>query len=254
MCNTKPRFPQYGRGSIYPGVAEFAYELSCFQLPVGEHPAPVAVLTARAKELGPTLKLRQSSSIVQEFTRVGEERGNPEWGIGWDKGCVLYGSVKEWVNVDDRGLRKFNNFRDILSSSDHPAVGGADRNAYILVGDTGEWDLHCGELMLEQFSSDVLAVFMHCVSADPESTSVPQDTVINARPVMYFKTYPGAARKAFQYDLLTREAMLRVCIAAEQQLHVLEEKHPQSSRWTDLHRDIELCKVMYHTHTPGSPL
>eukprot|EP00666_Eupelagonemidae_sp_cell4sb_P010121 gene10121-16826_t len=42
--------------------------------------------------------------------------GFAEWGIGWDKECVLYGSVQEWVRADLRGWRKFDNFTTKLGN------------------------------------------------------------------------------------------------------------------------------------------
>ena len=233
---------QYGRGSIYPGVTQFAFELSRASLPQGETPAPVAILTARAKELGPALKLSTHHAVVQAFAETGAQHGYPGWGIGIDQGTVLYGSVREWIKSDDRGLRKFNNFRDHLIEHAHPEVGSKTRNNYILVGDTGELDIHCGELMLQNYPKDVLAVFMHCVGSE-SSVKISLDEICNTRPILYFKTYPGAARKAYLHKLLDASAMLRVCDAAISDLEA-STSHQNCDKWADIRRDVSLCRVL----------
>eukprot|EP00755_Sulcionema_specki_P010244 Sspe_Gene.45948::Locus_22827_Transcript_4_4_Confidence_0.500_Length_1431::g.45948::m.45948 len=245
---------QYSRGSLYPGVAQFAFELANSGLPPGEVPSPVAVLTARAKEFGSALKLTKHHVIVKAFEETGEANGVPLWGVGWDKECVLYGSVTEWVQAHKRGMRKFINFKEGLRCCAHPEIGGAERNAYVLVGDTGDMDLDCGTMMLNDFPEDVLAVFMHVVSPDdPEHIPIPRDTMVNGRPILYFRTYPGAARKAFLCGLISASAMMRVCEAADQELRFMEARHRDSKKWHDLVRDMELCGVlaMHHDSMTG---
>eukprot|EP01060_Flectonema_neradi_P007161 TRINITY_DN14988_c0_g1_i1.p1 TRINITY_DN14988_c0_g1~~TRINITY_DN14988_c0_g1_i1.p1 ORF type:complete len:361 (+),score=52.91 TRINITY_DN14988_c0_g1_i1:207-1289(+) len=233
---------QYGRGSIYPGVTQFAFELSRSFLPQGETPAPVAILTARPKELGTTFKLSHHHAVVKSFSDTGAQHGYPGWGIGIDKGTVLYGSVREWVKAEDRGLRKFNNFRDHLIEHAHPEVGSKTRNSYVLVGDTGDLDIHCGELMLENYPKDVLAVFMHCVGPE-SSVKIPLDETCNGRPILYFRTYPGAARKAYLHKRLDAAAMLRVCDAAISDLEA-NTSHQNCDKWEDIKRDVSLCRVL----------
>eukprot|EP01062_Namystynia_karyoxenos_P039326 TRINITY_DN28611_c1_g1_i1.p1 TRINITY_DN28611_c1_g1~~TRINITY_DN28611_c1_g1_i1.p1 ORF type:complete len:531 (+),score=101.77 TRINITY_DN28611_c1_g1_i1:100-1593(+) len=256
---------QYYRGAMYPGVAQFALELSRHRLPPHERPAPVAVLTARPRELGPALKLHRGHAIVRAFGAVGDSNGCPGWGIGWDKDCVMYGSVAEWVRSDLRGWRKFDNFRTLLRCCAHPDVGGHERNQYVLVGDTGDRDMDCAEMMLREYPDDVAGCFMHVVSSK-DNYEMPRDMTISGKQVMFFRTYPGAARKALAAGLMSASAMLRVCDEAQRDLAALlsgaaaaapqdggwpagaqspaDDPLPSCTRWGDLVRDIELCRVM----------
>jgi len=62
--------------------------------------------------------------------------------------------------------------------------------------------------------------------------------LINGRPLVFFRTYVGAAAKATQLGLMEADALLRVVEAAENALktpYVPED----SSKWTDLGRDID---------------
>lgn len=97
---------QYDRGAFYPGVCDFAAELSAAHS--ASSPEPVAVLTARAKEFKFALELNARDAVVKAFRACGEARGMTGWGVAFDR--VLYGSVHEWVFQDFKGWRKFLNF------------------------------------------------------------------------------------------------------------------------------------------------
>jgi len=242
---------QYKRGDFYPGVFQFMLELSLHSvdrysevLLVDEEdavegggaaekkpklaPAKVAVLTARAEEFKAALELKEDSKLAVAFRTAGERAGYEGWGLG----PVLYGSVAEWVVQDRKGMRKFSNFERLLEQDPTGTV-----MQYIYVGDTGELDQEAGETMLREYPEVVKAVFLHVVSDRPDPV-VPPPKIINGRPVVFFRTYVGAAARAAQLGLMDEGGMMRVVAAAEEALGDLNR---DSEKWADLNRDITLA-------------
>lgn len=112
------------------------------------------------------------------------------------------------------------------------------------VGDCGELDQEAGEALLREYPAVVQAVFLHVISSDLPSTyppgglPIPPGKLINGRPLVFFRTYVGAAAKATQLGLIEADALLRVVEEAENALK--EQNVPEdSSKWTDLGRDID---------------
>ena len=215
---------QYERGVVYPGVAEFMFQLSSANVAT---PAKVAILTARAEEFKAALELKASSSLARKFAQAGERAGVSGWGIG----PVLYGSVAEWVIQDRKGLRKFTNFERLLQQD---PTGEVLR--YVYVGDTGELDQEAAETMLREYPELVQAVFLHVVSGELGDVFIPPPKLINGRPVIFFRTYVGAAIAAVELDLMPREGLLQVIEAA---MKSLEEEPRSSDKWKDLESDME---------------
>lgn len=215
---------QYERGVVYPGVSEFMFHLSTTN--VGT-PAKVAILTARAEEFKAALELKASSSLARKFAQAGERAGVSGWGIG----PVLYGSVAEWVIQDRKGLRKFTNFERLLQQD---PTGEILR--YVYVGDTGELDQQAAETMLREYPELVQAVFLHVVSGELGDVYIPPPKLINGRPVIFFRTYVGAALAAVELGLMNREGLVQVIEAAKQSLAT----EPRSSdKWKDLEVDMQ---------------
>lgn len=215
---------QYERGVVYPGVAEFMFHLSSANVAT---PAKVAILTARAEEFKAALELKASSSLARKFAQAGERAGVSGWGIG----PVLYGSVAEWVIQDRKGLRKFTNFERLLQQD---PTGEVLR--YVYVGDTGELDQQAAETMLREYPEIVQAVFLHVVSGEMGDVFIPPPKLINGRPVIFFRTYVGAALAAVELDLMPREGLLQVIEAATKSL---EDESRSSDKWKDLEVDME---------------
>ena len=240
---------QFSRGILYPGVAQFFYELSCypvtknkrhheeFRTRSGESPfllspPKIAVLTARAEEFKAALEIKDTSKLALKLTNVDP---TSNWGIG----PVLYGSVSEWVIQRKKGLRKFNNFERLLRQD---PTGKIMR--YVFCGDVGELDEEAGEAILREYPEVVLAVFLHVVSAEPPSNyppgglNIPPIRFINGRPLVFFRTYVGAANSALKLGLLEPDALIRIIKEAESDLKSLNESET-SSKWVDLRRDID---------------
>ena len=105
-------------------------------------------------------------------------------------------------------------------------------------------DQEAGETMLREYPEVVQAVFLHCVSSDPPSSfsqsglSLPSSKLINGRPLVFFRTYVGAAAKATQLGLMDSEGLMRVMDVAEKDL-AERSVSKSDSKWIDLERDIE---------------
>ena len=110
---------------------------------------------------------------------------------------------------------------------------------YLWVGDTGELDQEAGETMLREYPEVMKAVFLHVVSERP-NPSIPPPKLVNGRPVVFFRTYVGAASRAAQLGLMGDEGLLRVMAAAEDSL-VKADVPRSSDKWADLERDIALA-------------
>jgi hypothetical protein len=222
---------QYERGDLYPGVVQFMLELSQYQgegRELTRTPPKVAILTARAQEFKLALELNKpTSKLARAFVETGQAASVPNWGLG----PVLYGSVAEWVLQTKKGLRKFNNFERLLQQDLTGTI-----LQYIYVGDTGELDQEAGETMLREYPEVVKAVFLHVVTQDPSPpVIIPPPKLINGRPILFFRTYVGAAAMATQLGFMRGDGLLRVVEAAKDKLR---NEPRESDKWTDLNRDI----------------
>lgn len=216
---------QYERGDFYPGVAEFMLEISSFGSMRSLIPPKVAILTARAEEFKLALELKEDSKLAVAFRRAGENQGISNWGLG----PVLYGSVAEWVIQNRKGLRKFNNFERLLQQDPTGTI-----LQYVYVGDTGELDQEASETMLREYPEVVKAAFLHVVSDRPDPP-IPPPKLINGRPVVFFRTYVGAAAMATELGLMDQEGLMRVVAAAKAKLAPVSR---ENEKWVDLEKDI----------------
>ena len=244
---------QYERGHFYPGAIQFAFELSRHKAAV---PSKLSVLTARARELKFALALKPNGKLCKEYSKVGAKNGFDDWGIG----TVYYGSVKEWIFQERKGLRKFRNFEKLLREDSNP------NHKYIFVGDTGEKDEDAGERIVAKYAGRIKAIFLHSVSDTEDRSTLrhPRDRFLNGIPIFYFRTYVSAAVKAYQHNLMSAEGLARVIDQAKQDLYELDP-YPslaqtastavasiipnlnnnyvkKSSRWEELDDDIQWAK------------
>jgi hypothetical protein len=249
---------QYARGDFYPGVFEFMLQMtlsgcggcgSSSSASAPPTPPKVAILTARAEEFKLALELKDDSKLAMAFRQAGTAAGISAWGLG----PVLYGSVAEWIAQSRKGLRKFANFERLLQQDPTGTI-----LQYVYVGDTGELDQEAGETMLREYPELVKAVFLHCVSSEkvlqlqqPQQddngnggtgnvyaniVDIPPPKLINGRPIIFFRTYVGAAVAAVQLGFMTLPGLQAVVDAAVQALaHVSRT----SDKWLDLQRDID---------------
>ena len=222
---------QYERGDLYPGVAMCMLQLSLGHR-AADTPPKIAILTARAEEFKAALELKETSALAVAFRNAGRTQGLPHWGLG----PVLYGSVAEWIVQERKGLRKFTNFERLVQQDPTGRI-----IKYIYVGDTGELDQEAGETMLRDYAPLVQAVFLHCVAGDHGPVYVPPPKYINGRPLVFFRTYVGAAAAAVQLDLMTTEGLSKVMEAAAQDLAA---EPRASSKWQDLQQDLDIAQTL----------
>lgn len=122
---------------------------------------------------------------------------------------------------------------------------------YVYVGDTGEYDQQAGEAMLREYPQVVKAVFLHvvlcCGEDDLISTlpTVPPPKLVNGRPIVFFRTYVGAALKAVQLNLMSYSGLLKVCKAAKESLKNVRR---DNSKWIELERDLNAAYAFAGAH------
>ena len=95
-------------------------------------------------------------------------------------------------------------------------------------------DQEAGETMLREYPEVMKAIFLHVVSEKPFPI-IPGPKLINGRPVVFFRTYVGAAVSSCKLGLISESAMMRVVAAAEQSLDSVART---SDKWQDLYKDV----------------
>ncbi len=90
---------------------------------------------------------------------------------------------------------------------------------------------------MQDYPTRLKAVFLHVVS-DNGVVSVPPDRVCNGVPVLYFRTYIGAAVKAFHLQLINKEGLAKITEAARFDLDNISVRHvaTERNRWLRRHR------------------
>jgi len=255
---------QYKRGQFYPGVLQFGLELSKFGRSSSSRnsavPSKITVLTARAKEFKFALAIKQSGKLCSAYRRLGVVNGVDDWGIG----DVYYGSVAEWILQWRKGIRKFSNFELMLQSD---ISQGHENNKYIIIGDTGEKDEDAAERIISKYPSNIKAVFLHNVynmKSKYRPYARPVDRIVSDVPIFYFRTYIGAAVKAYYANIITKEALKRITIQAMDELRLSHEssiarlnemkmvprfivdrnQRAYHSRWSELVEDAQQCSFL----------
>jgi hypothetical protein len=252
---------QYKRNTIYPGVAEFMFQLSygptyknsvlsssttsASSNQVTKSITPkIAILTARAYELKLFLEMKSNDTLPKLFRTVGNQYLNiPDWGFG----PILYGSIVEWIVQNRKGLRKFHNFEQLLSLTQQQFSNNTTTTTpllnYIYVGDTGEYDEEAGIAMLYEYPQYVRAIFLHVVSRNihhQTNITIPSTRYIQGRPIIYFRTYIGAAISALQYGLISIDGLQCVMNAVSLLLNDMNHVPPfTDDQRFELQRDMD---------------
>lgn len=127
---------------------------------------------------------------------------------------------------------------------------GREPESYIFVGDTGELDKECGMRMLtdRDCHGKMCAIFLHVVSSDDEPV-VPPDSFINGKPIIFFRTYVGAALKAASYGFISFVEAKEVISQAWSDLRrrdvdSLDDAH-LPSKWKDMKKDLATAVLLY---------
>jgi hypothetical protein len=113
---------------------------------------------------------------------------------------------------------------------------------YIYVGDVGELDQEAGENMLREYPEVVKAVFLHVVSDQVgDSPIIPALKFINGRPLVFFRTYVGAAVDAVQLGFMDVFGLQMVIDASTKKLANVPVT---SDKWTDVLKDINRANLL----------
>ncbi|CAJ1392168.1 unnamed protein product [Effrenium voratum] len=188
------------RKEIYPGAVQFILELARGR-ELHWAPRRVRLLSARPQKLG-FLRMKPGSRVAEEFRRVGEANGFPEWGIDFEGSA--YGRLRDLVPALRGDFRRFGrtkvrNWREVLGDD----LGQAKA---VFIGDNGQGDVQAA-LQMARFGPPFAAAFIHRVLEEPEA---PKPAAPSHRRVFYFSTYPGAAQAALGRNLISEEGLRRV--------------------------------------------
>ena len=110
-----------------------------------------------------------------------------------------------------------------------------------------ELDQEAGETMLREYPEIVKAVFLHVVSDTLHPPPmVPPPKLINGRPLVFFRTYVGAAVDAVQLGFMDVAGLESVIGAATSSL---ADTPPTSSKWADISRDVARAEIILNDRT-----
>ena len=95
--------------------------------------------------------------------------------------------------------------------------------------------------MIREYPEVVKAVFLHVVTDDVEGPPfIPAPKFINGRPVVFFRTYVGAAVDAVRLGLMDLDGLQSVIKAATEELASVPEA---SDKWKDIQKDLARADV-----------
>ena len=257
---------QLPRNHIYPGAFSFLRELSPPTFERSSSPTSVAILTARASELKWFLEIKPTSKIA--VAAASQQL---------ILGPVLYGSVREWVLDGRKGDRKFDNFERLLSTSnpqtkfvfvgdtgeydEEVRVSSNKPSSSVSSGrkaNTILFSVQAGERMIRKFPDKILAIFLHVVCRESEKDRISTlknclrfetnpncyaPRFVSETPIIFFKTYVGAATEACKMHLLSNESLLTVI---EDSLADCEELNKRRSAYFDIMFDIAYASITLH--------
>ena len=144
---------------------------------------------------------------------------------------MLTGSLLSARSNQAIAQKKLENFLQYQSL--YPEYG------FVFVGDSGQGDVMFGEAIRDRAPEAVKAVFINDVVATPHA----RRAELAAKGVHLFDTYVGAATKAFELGLISRDGLVRVGKAAEEKLRAVPftDEAQKRARRDELMRDLELA-------------
>lgn len=95
--------------------------------------------------------------------------------------------------------------------------------------------------MIRKYPTRIMGLFMHFVSEARPAPPCPPDRRLLDVPVLYFKTYVGAAVKAARLGLLDAAGVQAVVDRTLQELETAQPQ-PTPEQWADVLTDIDLAK------------
>jgi len=191
-------------GEVYPGAAQFILELGrgSRRWMRGVCPPLPRLLSSRPEHIG-ALHLEESSTLAQEFRKVGDENGFVEWGV--DLEGSLYGRFRDLFgmvrgNYSSMGRTKADRWRLALESS-------RGRQDAIFVGDDGQGDVVAALEMAR--GPSFRAAFIHQV-APVWHDAADRSRQLERQQIFLFRGYLEAAGIAARRGLISSSGHRRV--------------------------------------------
>lgn len=204
---------RYPPKTVYPGVVQFYAELDAGPKETGRL-GDLTFVSAR-----PTDPLGAIEGLTFKTLRAN----------GIKVAAVMTGSVLSARSNEAIAQKKLENFLQYQALF--------PEYAFVFVGDSGQGDVMFGEAMRERAPAAVKAVFINDVVATPQA----RRDELAARGVFLFDTYVGAATKAYELGLISRDGLVRVGKAAEEKLRAIAfaDEALRRARRDELTRDLE---------------
>jgi hypothetical protein len=169
-----------------------------------------------------------------------------------DTGTRVYAALSDSSNGDKPLFTQvISDVDDTLKSSGGVNVAGVALGGIDVQYPRGEMYPGVAEFMLQMslgvassptVSNPALAVFLHVVADKIGSVTVPPPKIINGRPVIFFRTYVGAAVAAVQLGFMSMDGLDSVIAASCQRLADVPR---ESDKWADLERDIARAQATF---------
>ncbi len=204
------RFPAK---TVYPGVRQLLRELDHGPHAQADEAGDVAFVTARPGDRPGVVERRTHASLRA---------------LGLEHATVLAGSFLHIHGSDAIAERKLENFKDYAR-----LFGEYD---FVFIGDSGQGDASFGAGMIAAEPERVRLVMIHDVVASDANTRA----AWASKGVLFFDTYVGAAKLAFERGLIQREGVARVAAAAREDFAKIEFEDPaqRAARWAELEAEL----------------
>ncbi|AUX48777.1 hypothetical protein SOCE26_103180 [Sorangium cellulosum] len=218
---------RYPEKTVYPGVLQFYAELDRGP---GAAPAELGDLIFVTARPGDRLGLVEDATIAALAAR------------GQPAATLLAGSFTRLLGNRAIAEKKLENFLEYRRL--YPEYH------FVLVGDSGQGDIHFGQRMLELAPEVVKAIFIHDVVATPDAAR--RELALGG--VRLFDTYVGAASDALELGLLGPEGAARVAAAALAALETITFPSDEGRRARRLELDRDVARLNALLPAAAEPL
>jgi hypothetical protein len=254
------RFPagldtKYSRHTIYPGVLQLYLELdlgyyggSANVIWPESRPGNLIFLSARPHVYKD--KSEAKSYEIFEALHVAKSAHRLHCLPTLLSGSLDSGLKSFRKNFDPMAAMKFSNFEQIVAL--YPEF------SFVWLGDNGQGDVLCAELMVEKYPSKIEATFMHQVTQTSQTPGFQSLSRYEKVKIKFFDTYIEAALLATEMNLIHPTGLRRVAVSAAN--YFAEIRFSMSMEITDarrneLNNDIERAnQLLKREKLPPVPL
>ncbi|CCI43302.1 unnamed protein product [Albugo candida] len=191
---------RYPLNTMYPGVSQLFTKISHGLSSFDEHGPCVTFLTARPRgwlNVGRYLTVQHLNNL------------------GLPSPTVMNGTVQGLISNKKIALHKFENFKRFATI--FPEF------KFVFFGDSGQGDALAASLMLEQYSDQVIAAFVHDINPQESKTGDGQSKRIHEESgIVFYKNYVAAALGAFNKKLITADDLKYIADKSMEELAALD--------------------------------